>query len=99
MTFRWSPPYTYSELCDLFGFDHGEIVMLAEVGMLRGQSAQGTARFSVYGLGHRYLASDVLTQAETAHKLQGSTLPPDCEDWSERHTTLYLVQHELPDSY
>jgi hypothetical protein len=89
MTDRWSPPYSLVELERLFGLEGRDLVVLAEVGMLR--SADRLAydetkgvRFQVHGLGNRYLVHDLMRVAEAAHRLQGRTIPSDCADFEER---------------
>jgi hypothetical protein len=84
MTNQWSPPYTLPDLRGLFGLQPEDIIMLAEVGLLRSDDRDGRGRFQVYGLGNRYLVGDLLLHAEAAHRLQGSTVPADCENFVER---------------
>jgi hypothetical protein len=101
MTDRWSPPYTVLELGRLFGLSEEDLTVLAEVGMLR--SADHLAydetkgmRFQVHGLGNRYLVHDLMRVAEAAHRLQGRTIPGDCEDFAERAYLSTTVSRSRP---
>lgn len=96
MTNRWSPPYTLADLRLLFSMAPDDIIMLAEVGLLRpGNRAHQV--FQVYGLGNRYLVDDLMTQAEAARRLQGQSVPPDCHDFVERASLVDLLRAVFAD--
>jgi hypothetical protein len=74
-----------------------DIIMLAEVGLLRPHMDPNGGRFIVYGLGNRYLVYDLMVQAEAARRLQGQSVPPDCHDFIERGSLVDLLRAVFAD--